>query len=52
MITDSLTKALSLNSHHQFLDQMNLIDIQDHLQDCQAQEAVTTFESSELMNID
>ena len=45
-------KALSLNSHCWFLDQMNLINIQDHLQDYQAQEAVTTFELSKLMNID
>ena len=52
MIINSLTKAFSLNSHHQFLDQMNLIDIQDHLQDCQINEAAATFESSELMNID
>src|SRR5438034_7335841 len=34
MIINRLTKALPLNSHHQFLDQMNLIDIQDRLQDC------------------
>ena len=33
MIADRLTKTLSLNSHCHFLDQMNLIDIQDHLQD-------------------
>ncbi len=52
MITDNLMKALSLNSHCWFLDQMNLINIQDHLQDCQVQEAATIFESSELMNID
>ena len=52
MITDSLMKALLLNSHCQFLDQMNLIDIQDCLQDRQTDEATTTFESSESMNID
>ena len=52
MIADDLTKALLLNSHCWFLDQMNLIDIQDHLQDCQTQEAATMFELSELMNID
>ena len=52
MIADRLMKALLLDSHHQFLDQMNLINIQDHLQDCQVQEAATIFESSELMNID
>src|SRR5205085_12210852 len=52
MIINNLTKILLLNSHHQFLDQMNLIDIQDHLQDCQIQEVITIFESSELMNID
>ena len=51
MIINRLTKALLLNSHHQFLEQMNLINIQDCLQDCQAQEAVM-FESSESMNID
>ena len=52
MITDELTKTLSLNSHHHFLDQMNLIDIQDCLQDRRIQEATTTFQSSESMNID
>ena len=50
MIADSLTKALLLDSHHQFLIQMRLIDIQDHLQDHQAQEA--EFEASEIMNIE
>ena len=52
MITDRLMKILSLNSHHHFLDQMNLIDIQDRLQDRQIQEAAAMFEPSELMNID
>ena len=54
MITDNLTKVLSLNSHCQFLDQMNLINIQDCLQDCWIQEAqqVTIFELLKLMNID
>ena len=51
MIADDLTKALSLNSHHQFLAQMNLIDIQDCLLDHQTQEAAM-FESLKLMNID
>ena len=54
MIADDLTKVLSLNSHHQFLDQMNLIDIWDHLldhlQDSWIQESAV-FESSELINI-
>ena len=53
MIANSLMKALLLNSHHWFLDQMNLIDIQDclldHLQDCQT---AVMFELLELMNID
>jgi len=52
MIINSLTKALLLNSHCQFLAQMNLIDIWDCLLDHQTQEAAATFESSELMNID
>ena len=52
MIVNNLTKTFSLNSHHQFLNQMNLIDIQDCLQDHQINEAATTFESSESMNID
>ena len=47
MIINNLTKALSLNSHCQFLDQMNLIDIQNH----QTDEVIIMFESSELMNI-
>ena len=51
MITDSLMKALSLNSHHWFLDQMNLIDIWNHLQDHQTQEAAATFELLKSMNI-
>ncbi len=51
MIINDLMKALSLNSHCWFLNQMNLIDIQDCLQDCQAQEAAM-FESSKLLNID
>ena len=51
MIADRLTKALSLNSHHQFLEQMNLIDIQDRLQDRRAQEAAA-FEPPEPMDID
>ena len=34
MIINSLTKTLSLNSHHWFLDQMNLIDIWNCLLDC------------------
>ena len=52
MIADNLMKALLLNSHHWFLDQMNLIDIWNHLQDHWIQEAAAMFESSELMNID
>ena len=52
MIINSLIKGLLLNSHHWFLDQMNLIDIWNHLQDCQINETVTTFESLKLMNID
>ena len=52
MIINRLTKALLLNSHHWFLDQMNLIDIQDHLQNHQTDEAAATFESLKLMNID
>ena len=53
MIADSLMKALLLNSHHQFLEQMNLIDIQEHLLDClQDCQTIITFELSELMNID
>jgi len=51
MIINSLTKALSLNSHCQFLAQMNLINIQDCLQDYQIQEAAV-FELSKSMNID
>ena len=50
MIINSLMKVLSLNSHCQFLDQMNLIDIQDCLLDHWIQEAAA-FKSSELMNI-
>ena len=45
-------KALSLNNHCWFLAQINLIDIQDHLLDCQIQEAAIMFESSESINID
>ena len=45
MIVNDLMKAFLLNSHHQFLDQMNLIDIQDHLQDHQTQEVTAMFES-------
>jgi len=52
MIADNLMKVFLLNNHHQFLDQMNLIDIQDCLQDCQAQEAVTMFKLLKSMNID
>ena len=50
MIINNLTKAFLLNNHYQFLDQMNLIDIQSCLQDHQTQE-VTIFELSELLNI-
>ena len=52
MIANSLTKALLLDSHCWFLDQMNLIDIQDHLQDCWINEVITMFELLKLMNID
>ena len=34
MIADKLTKILLLNNHYHFLDQMNLINIQNHLLDC------------------
>ncbi len=50
MIANKLTKTFSVNSHCWFLDQMKLINIQNHLLDCQSQEA-TAFKSSELMNI-
>ena len=53
MIADRLTKTLSLNSHHWFLDQMNLIDIWDCLLNCQSQsKEAAAFESSELTNLD
>ena len=52
MIVNDLMKIFLLNSHCWFLDQMNLIDIWDHLQDHQIQEVAATFESSESMNID
>ena len=51
MIADSLMKALLLNSHCWFLDQMNLIDIWNCLQDCWTDEVTATFELSESMNI-
>ncbi len=51
MIANNLTKAFLLNSHCQFLAQMNLIDIWNCLLDHQIQE-VATFELSESMNID
>ena len=51
MIADRLMKALSLDSHRQFIEQMNLINIQDRLLDCRAQEAAA-FELPEPMNID
>ncbi len=52
MIADDLMKALLLNSHCWFLNQINLINIQDYLQDHQAQEVIIIFELSKLMNID
>ncbi len=56
MIADGLTKALPLDSHRRFLDQMNLIDIRDRLldrlQDRRTQEAAPTFEPPEPMDID
>ena len=39
MITDGLIKALLLDDHCWFLDQLDLIDIWDRLMDCQNQEA-------------
>ena len=53
MIADGLTKALSLDSHRRFLDQMNLIDIRDRLLDrLQDRQTAVTFELPEPMNID
>ena len=53
MIADGLTKALSLDSHHWFLDQMNLIDIRDCLLDHQSQsKKAAVFELPESMNLD
>ena len=51
MIADGLTKALLLDDHCQFLDQLNLVDIRDHLIDCQNQKAAAV-DLPELMNID
>ena len=51
MIADGLTKALLLNDHHQFLEQLDLIDIQNHLINHQNQE-VAASNPPELMNID
>ena len=51
MIANSLTKALSLDDHRQFLKQLDLVDIQDRLIDRQNQEAAAS-DPPELMNID
>ena len=53
MIADGLTKALSLDNHRRFLDQMNLIDIRDRLLDRRNQETAEfdDFEPPEAMDI-
>src|SRR5947207_11809757 len=51
MIADGLMKALPLNTHRQFLDQMNLIDIRDRLLDHRTQEAAA-LEPPEPVDID
>ena len=52
MIADGLTKALPLDSHRRFLDQMNLIDIRDRLLDRRSKEGAAAFEPPELMDLD
>ena len=51
MIADGLTKALSLNDHHRFLEQLDLVDIRDRLIDRRNQEAAAS-DPPELMDID
>ncbi len=51
MIADGLTKALSLDDHRRFLEQLDLVDIRDRLIDRRNQEAAA-FDPPELMNID
>ena len=51
MIADGLTKVLLLDDHRRFLEQLDLIDIQDCLIDYQNQEA-TASDPPELMDID
>ena len=52
MIADGLTKALSLDDHRRFLDQLDLVNIRDRLIDRRNREEAAAFEAKEMMNIE